>query len=996
MKGWVDLKTAFWAVVEGGPGERERRTAELRAIDPALPDMLESLLAADARGDALMPLVDPLPAGAPRPERIGNYEVIDVLGEGAMGEVYRARDPRLGRDVAIKVLREATIGDADRLARFEREARVLASLNHPRVAHVYGLESVGGSPALVMELVEGPTLANVIAHGLPAGLPEAASGSSRLRDSVSAAGRESPQPGAPGVGPRRRERSGAPRRLRIDDALKFAAQIADGLSAAHARGIIHRDLKPGNIALTADGNVKVLDFGIAKRLAEPELAGTPGQTLAGTMLGTPAYMSPEQARGEPCDQRADIWALGCVLVELLSGRSPFARPTASESLAAVLEHAPDLTTLPPATPESVRTLIRHCLDKDPQQRLRDAADARLILEDALGGKAGAPVRPRRAILAWTASLAGLAVVFLAAIGWLTRDARADPARVVSTIVLPPGLRLGGTGLPARFAESRFAVSPDGTRIAVVAVDAAGQNRIWIRELASDTFQPLAGTDGASSPFWSPDSTMLGFIADGRLRTIPAAGGTPFTVAPSAFTSSSWSRQGQILFAPAGRSPLHVVAATGGESQPVTRLDTAAGEAQHSDPFFLPDGRRFLYFSYGTVKGGALDPRGVFIGSLDPSEAPTLLVAGVRQARYAAGRLLFVRNGMLMAQPFDADRLTLSGSVVPITEDLRSPNSGSTGPTAAYSASANGVLAYQAALSPRSQPVLVDRAGKEVAKLGAPGDISDIAVSPDGSALAVSVMDPARSTRDLWLYPIAGGPGRRLTFDAADEFAPVWSPEGDRLLFSSSRDGLVELAVVGVNGPAAPLSFGADREGVGKFAADWSRDNRAVLYVGGGRAISRSDLFVAPLAGGQQARALLDSTFVETHGRIAPAGDWMAYTSNETGRLEVYVDRFPTLGDKRIVSADSGGWPRWSRDGRELFWVTDGGDVVAAQVRRTGTRLEIASARARFRLNAREPVRLDAYGYDVLPDGRFVVNRLLAEPGTSTITIVINWTTALRQ
>jgi len=286
VKGWAELKAAFWAVIEEGPAERERRTAELRAIDPELPGMLDALLEADARDDALMPLIDPPAAESPRPDRIGNYEVIEVLGAGAMGEVYRARDPRLGRDVAIKVLHGPTIGDADRLARFEREARVLASLNHPHVAHVYGLETVGDSPALVMELVEGPTLAKVIANGLP----EAASGSSRLRDSVSAVGRG----------------GGAPRSLRIDDALKFASQIADGLSAAHERGIIHRDLKPGNIALTADGNVKVLDFGIAKRLTEPDVAGTPGNTIAGTMLGTPAYMSPEQARGEPCDQRADI------------------------------------------------------------------------------------------------------------------------------------------------------------------------------------------------------------------------------------------------------------------------------------------------------------------------------------------------------------------------------------------------------------------------------------------------------------------------------------------------------------------------------------------------------------------------------------------------------------------------------------------------------------------------------------------------------------------
>ena len=968
MKGWAELKTAFWAVVEGGPGERERRTAELGAIDPALPDMLGALLEADARGDGLLPLVDPLPAESPRPSRIGNYDVIDVLGAGAMGEVYRARDARLGRDVAIKVLRDATIGEADpssgsgspramsrgdRLARFEREARVLASLNHPRVAHVYGLETVGGSPALVMELVEGPTLAEVAG----------------------------------------RNRAG---RVTVSEALRLGAQIADGLSAAHERGIIHRDLKPGNIALTADGNVKVLDFGIAKRLTEPELAGTPGQTLAGTMLGTPAYMSPEQARGEPCDQRADIWAFGCVLVELLSGRSPFARPTTSESLAAVLEHTPDLTALPPATPESVRSLIRHCLDKDPQRRLRDIGDARLILEDALGGDAGVPARRRPAIFAWVASAAGLAAVLIAGIGWLARDAPAEPARVVSTVVLPAGLRLGSTDLAGRFAESHFAVAPDGSRIAIVAIEAPGHSRLWIRELSSDAFHPLAGTEGGSAPFWSPDSTMIGFIADGRLRTIPAAGGTPFTVSSTAFPPGSWNRHGQILFAPAGRSPLHIVAATGGESRAVTELDAASGEAQHSEPVFLPDGRRFLYFSLGTAAGGALDPRGVFIGSLDPSERPRLLIAGVRQARYAAGYLLFVRIGTLMAQPFDADRLTLSGTALPIIEDVRTPNSGATGPTAAYSASAHGVLAYQAALRTRSQPVLVDRRGREVASIGPPGDVSDVAVSPDGTAVAVSAIDTARSTRDLWVYPTAGGPGRRVTFEAADEFAPVWSPDGTRLLFSSLRDGLVRLAVVDVNGTAPPQPFDADREGIGRYAADWSRDDRAVLYVGGGRAIARSDLFMAPLPERRQARALLNSDFVETHGRIAPTGDWLAYSSNETGRLEVYVDRFPTLGDKRIVSADGGGWPRWSRAGSELFFVTPDGGLMAAPVRRTGSPLEIASPRALFALNARGAVRLDAYAYDVLPDGRFVVNRLLTEAGTSAITIVLNWTTALRQ
>ena len=965
VKGWDQLKDAFWAVLETGPADRERerdrRTGELRAIDPQLPAMLDALLEADARGESLMPLEDAPTVAAPRPDRIGNYEVIDTLGAGAMGEVYRARDSRLGRDVAIKVLRDAAMGGSgmtptsDRLARFEREARVLASLNHPRVAHVYGLESVAGSPALVMELVEGPTLAQ--------------------------AGRN---------------RAG---QTSISHALRLAAQIADGLSAAHERGIIHRDLKPANIALTADGNIKVLDFGIAKSLADPELTGSAGNTMAGAVLGTPAYMSPEQARGEPCDQRADIWAFGCVLLELLTGRSPFARPTTAESLAAVLEYTPDLNALPSGTPESVRTLIRHCLDKDPQRRLRDIGDARLILEDALGGETAAPIRPRRDLVIWAAVAAGLAIALMSAIAWLTRDAPAQPpqARFATSIALPPGLRLGGTGLVERFAESNFAVSPDGTRIAIGAIDASGTSRIYIREFSTEGLQPLAGTEGASAPFWSPDSNMLGFLAGGRLRTIPAAGGTAFTVTSiGAFMPGSWNRQGQIVFAPAGRSPLYVVAASGGEARPITRLDTAAGEVQHSEPSFLPDGRRFLYFSHGTAKGGALDPRGVFVGSLDPNEAPRLLVAGVRQARYASGHLLFVRNGTLMAQRLDENRLELSGDAFPISEDVRLANAGATGPTAAFSASAQGVLAYQAAVSPRSQPIVVDRSGKQVASLGAAGDISDVAVSPDGSVVVASVIDPALSTRDLWVYPISGGPGRRVTFEAGDEFAPVWSPDGTRLLFSALRGGLVQLAVVDVNGTASPQPLETDREGVGRWAADWSRDNRSILYVAGGRAINRSDIFVAPLADPKQGRGLINSSFVETHGRIAPTGDWMAYASNETGRLEVYVDRFPALGAKRTVSADGAGWPRWSRDSSELFYVTEAGSLAAASVRKSGGGIEISSARPLFPLGGRTPVRLDAYAYDVLPDGRFVVNRLLAEPGASAINVIQNWTTLGRK
>ena len=966
MKGWAELKEAFWAVVEREPAERSRQLAALASIDPELPGRLEALLSADARGETLQHIFQSEAVSAERPTRIGAYDVIGALGAGGMGEVYRARDTRLNREVAIKVLPDAVTSDQGRLARFEREAQVLASLNHPNIAHVYGLDESGSAPALVMELVDGPTLAVVIAGAAP---------------------------------------------LPLARCLTMARQIADGLDAAHEKGIVHRDLKPGNVALTADGGVKILDFGLAKSFGEAAPhADAAAQTDAGVVLGTPAYMSPEQARGLPVDKRTDIWSFGCLLYEMLTRRQAFAGMTASDSLAAVLERDPDMTILPAGTPAGVQSLLRHCLEKDPRRRLRDIADARLAIDDALhqpaddrtqtapsgAGATGGPGRVGRRAL-WL--LGGIGISAAAAIAamtwWPDADPAAAPRRVVSSIVLPRGMRMDAGGLQSQGSESRFAVSPDGRKLAVIAAGESGRTHLWLRDLASAAFQPVPETDDALFPFWSPDSESLGFVAAGRLKALRLSDGTPRTVSDTGFRTGAWSRDDLILFAPARSSALYVVPVSGGTPRPVTRLDAASGEVQHESPVFLPDGRHFLYFSLGSLERGALDPRGIYLGSLDADEPATLLIAGATQPRYANGHLLFVRNGTLLAQPLDLESRQLRGAPIALVEDVKLQTAGATGPTAAYSVSDTGVLAYQAAMRTESRPVSFDRAGRELAVLTPPADYSDLALSPDGARLAVSLRDPAQATRDLWLYDADGGRGQRFTFDPGDEFAPVWSPDGTRLLFSSMIKGLVNLRIKDVQGAGDGVPVDVDTLGFGRYAADWSRDGRDIMYIGGGRAIARSDLWVAPIANPREARALLESTFVETHGRFAPRGGWFAYASNETGQLEVYVDRFPARGAKRRVSTHGGGWPRWTSEAREIIYLSPDNQLMAVAVRVTGERLDVADPRPLFALRPRPPQRLDAYAYDVSPDGqRFVVNTLVDDPASNTITVVLNWTVVL--
>ncbi|HKZ31056.1 MAG TPA: protein kinase [Vicinamibacteria bacterium] len=626
--------------------------------------------------------------------RVGPYQVVAPIGAGGMGEVYRARDPRLGRDVAIKSLPELSRADPDRIARFEREARILASLNHPHIAAIYGLEEVGATRFLILELVEGGTLMERLARGP----------------------------------------------LSVSEALTIACQVADALQAAHEKGIIHRDLKPGNVALTAEGEVKVLDFGLAKAIeSTPESpTGEFEGTRSGVILGTAAYMSPEQARGLPLDKRADIWAFGCVLYELLAGRHPFSGATISDRITAILAQEPDWTALP--GPPGVQGLVRRCLQKEPRRRLQDIGDARIELEEALSGAAAsgplkasspaffAPAAASRERVAWiVAGVSILALISALTIGRRRVSPDSTPPQAYSASVLLPDLRLWGGG-----PSGRFALSPDGSRLAVVATDSSGKTLLFVRPLNAPVAQPLAGTDGASFPFWSPDSRFVAFLAGGLLKKVDVSGGLTTTLCEATLSSTgAWGKDGVILFTPKGSSPLHRVPAAGGTPSPVTTLDASAGDVQHWYPSFLPDGRHFLYFVVGSKAQGITDARAVNVGSLDPGEPHKLVLEGGTNAKYANGHLVYLRKGTLLAQPFDLERLELHGDAVHLVEHVQiaGASAGTTGVAGAITVSETGVLAYQAGLGTRSQLTWYDRSGKPIKLLGEPGDLADVSLSP---------------------------------------------------------------------------------------------------------------------------------------------------------------------------------------------------------------------------------------------------------------------------
>ncbi len=893
-----------------------------------------------------------------------------------MGEVYRAKDPRLNRDVAIKVLPGDFLEGEERKARFEREARLLAALNHPGIAAIYSFEEIPGSPSrhiLVMELVEG--------EGLD-------------------------------------QRIGSPS-LSLEESLSIARQIAEALEAAHEKGIVHRDLKPANVKISHDGRVKLLDFGLAK-IFESEAGGsnpsisysptlTARATAAGVILGTAAYMSPEQARGKAVDKRTDIWAFGCVLYEMLAGKRAFEGETVSDTLASILRGEPDWAALPPGTPEKVKEILGKCLRREAKQRLHDIADARLDLEElkAAGASRSSgqfPFEEKTAVPSPTVASAegtsrergskrslylswAVAAAFAAAAGVLALRARAPEVRVYRATINPPE----GTVFAVDTTQPGPAVlSPDGRKLAFTARGVDAKVRLYVQPLDSTGAQPLPGTENAQYPFWSPDSRFLAFGADQKLKRIEASGGPPSILCPTTDfpKGGTWSARGVIVFAPAAGGPLHVVSENGGESKPITKLDEKRGENSHRLPFFLPDGRHFLYLAR---LGSALPAEGhqIFVGSLDGGESKALL-SSPTAAEYASGYLLFLRDRDLMAQRFDPKSLALEGEAHPVAENV----SVLTGAAKAnFSASQAGVLVAQigAAVVLGAQLEWTDRAGKLLGTLADRDAYDEVSVSPDGRSVAVSQIDLKAGTHDIWICDVARNLKTRFTFDPGEELTPRWAPGGRSLVYVAGRGAQQGLYRKEIGGSGVEeLLYASETV---KVPSGFSPDGKLLAFneVGTDTGL---DIWILPLTGDRKPYPFLKTNFNESNAVFSSDGKWLAYNSNESGRAEVYVTPFPGPGRKWQVSTQGGAYPEWRQGGREILYQDlKTNEIMAVPVAFKGDAPDFGAARELF--TATPPLAGFARRYDATADGKkFIMIRPNQTRETGSLTLVVGWTAEL--
>jgi eukaryotic-like serine/threonine-protein kinase len=867
-------------------------------------------------------------------DHLGPYKILALIGKGGMGEVYRAHDPRVNRDVAIKV------SDARFTERFTREARAIGGLNHTNICHLYDV----GPDYLVMELVEGPDLR----------------------------------------GP-----------LDFDEALPIIKQLIDGIEAAHEKNIIHRDLKPANIKITPEGDVKILDFGLAKALEPPPSDDgkpedsptlTMGATVAGTILGTAAYMAPEQAKGKAADKRSDIWSFGVIVYEMLTGKRLFQGESAVEILGGVLNKDPDIS----AAPVRVHKLLRWCLEKDRKQRLASISDARRLLVEDSAAPPAAAAPSRLGLSAWIA--AGLFLLTTLGVSFV-HFRESPPEQRSVRFQIPP---------PEKSNIQNFRLSPDGRFLVFTAYD----RKLWVRALDSLQANSLPGTDGATGLFWSPDSQFIGFFAQGKLKKISASGGPPQILCDAQDArGGTWNRDGVILFAPTAISGLFTVPAGGGAPVQVIKPGNSISTDSTRYPEFLPDGRHFLY----TILGGKTEQSGIYAGSLDgkpsvrllPDVSNAIYAAAFSSGRGASGRtlgqsgyLLFRRGETLIAQPFDPAQLRMSGDSFPVAE--RVGESGTSVAFGAFSISENGTLAYGAGTATAFQLAWTDRAGKAMGLFGPPGAYSRFRLAPDDKRIAFDV-----ANQDVWVLDAVRGVTSRLTSNPAFDNAPVWSPDGLRLLFSSNRNGGYDVYTKSASGTGQEELLIKMGTGTGA-AVDWSKDGRFVLYQ---MPVAKTgqDLWIAPqfpggAAGDRKPFPYLQSQFDEQDGRFSPDGKWVAYVSNESGRDEIYVQSFPVSGAKFQISSGGGTEPQWRNDGTELFYLAADGNLMAVPVKLGSLGSESFQSGPPKPLM---PVPSLAGGvtftrsYAVSNDGqRFLIPSASATGNAPSLTVVLNWQAGL--
>jgi eukaryotic-like serine/threonine-protein kinase len=876
---------------------------------------------------------------------LGPYEITEPLGSGGMGEVYRARDTRLERTVAIKILPRELSNDPIRKQRFEREAKTISNLNHPHICVLHDVGHQDGMDYLVMECVEGETLAKRLEKGS----------------------------------------------LPLEQVLKFGAQIAEALDKAHRSGIVHRDLKPGNIMLTP-GGAKLLDFGLAK----PAVALASAATLTavrtapvteeGTIVGTFQYMSPEQVEGKEVDGRSDIFSLGAMLYEMVTGKLAFEGKSQLSVASAILEKEPEpISVVKPMTPRALYHAVKKCLAKLPDERWQSASDLASELKwigetgsqavDAAPRERSGKTKER---VAWLITCASVLALIVVVISWRNS--------------MPPA-QLMHFYASMRFPARDVAFSPNGHTVAVIAYEESGReivgtrNGIWIYELGSEGGRSLDDTEGASYPFWSPDGGSLAFFADGKLKKLELSGGRAQIIcdAPSG-RGGAWNKDGVIIFTPDARAGvgLYRVAASGGTVTPTSKLDTSRGELSHRWPMFLPDGTHYLYMAANFAGQKGVDA--IFVGSLDSNEKHFVVETAANAAYAAPGYLLFYRDKALLAQRFDLKRFALTGEPTTILNDIQYQPQVK---RALFGASGNGLLVAQSGSGVAlSQLVWFDRQGKELGALGKPDVYGNVLIAPNGKSAAVSMTDIASQNTDVWTYDLQLDHAKRLTFDPSADSVPIWSPDAARLVFASNRLSFNDLYVKNSDGAQEEKSIVHDD--IDKFPNDWSRDGKYILYT------RHTDLWFVNLLDLKKSLFLKAPSLLR-NGQFSPDGKWVAYASNETGKWEIYVTSFPEPRGKWQVSVGGGEQPRWQSDGRELFYLSSDSKMMAVPVT-TGANFEARTPVALFQATPRQPIPIfDLFVYDVSRDGqRFLINTQVKQPESAPMSIVLNWTAKLNK